>query len=67
MDGYLSVLELANMLDVTRSWIYGKIRRGTIPAKYIVRHPEHDRVFVRNDPVLLTSLHDMKKKNARSQ
>lgn len=66
MDGHLSVLELANLLDVTRSWIYGKIRRGTILAEYITRHPEYDRIFVRNDPELLASLHDMKK-NARSQ
>jgi DNA invertase Pin-like site-specific DNA recombinase len=66
MDGHFSVLELANLLDVPRSWIYGKIRRRIIPAEYIASHPEYDRVFVRNDPELLASLHDMKE-NARSQ
>lgn len=66
MEGHLSVLELAHLLDVSRSWIYGRIRRGTIPAEFITRHPEYDRLFVRNDPQLLASLRDMKK-NARSQ
>ena len=66
MEGHLSVQELADLLGVTRSWLYGRIRRGTIPAEFITRHPEYDRLFVRNDPNLLVSLRDMKK-NARSQ
>jgi hypothetical protein len=66
MDGHLSVLELANLLSVSRSWIYGRIRRGSIPAEFIMRHPDYDRLFVRNDPKLLASLRTMKK-NAQSQ
>ena len=66
MAGHLSVLELANLLNVSRSWIYGRIRRGSIRAEFITRHPEYDRLFVRNDPKLLASLRVMKK-NARSQ
>ena len=66
MEGHLSVLELANLLNVSRSWIYGRIRRGSIPAEFITHHPDYDRLFVRDDPKLLASLHAVKK-NARSQ
>ena len=66
MTGHLSVLELAELLDVSRTWVYGRIRRGLIPAEFVTRHPEYDRLFIRNDPKLLASLRLMKK-NARSE
>lgn len=66
LEGHLSVLELANLLNVSRSWVYNRIRTEHIPAKYVTRHPDYDRVFIRNDSELLAMLRDMKK-NARSQ
>lgn len=66
LAGHLSVLELAELLDVPRFWVYNRIRRGQIAAEYIIRHPEYDRLFVRNEPQLLVKLFDMKE-NARSQ
>lgn len=66
MAGHLSVLEVADLLDVSRTWVYGRIRRGRIPAEFITRHPEYDRLFIRNDPQILASLHEMKN-NARSK
>jgi hypothetical protein len=61
MAGHLSVLELADLLGVSRTWVYGRIRRGLIPTEFITRHPEYDRIFIRNDPKLLDTLHNMKK------
>jgi hypothetical protein len=66
MEGYLSISELAERLNVSRFWIYNRIRTGRIAAEFVSRHPEYDRLFVRNDPELLAALRDMKK-NARSQ
>ena len=64
--GHLSVLELADILGVSRTWVYGRIRRGLIPAEFITRHSDYDRIFIRNDPKLLANLRQMKK-NARSK
>ena len=64
--GHLSVLELADLLGISRTWVYGRIRRGLIPTESITRHPTYDRIFIRNDPKLLTTLREMKK-NARSK
>jgi hypothetical protein len=61
MAGHLSVLELADLLGVSRTWVYGRIRRGLIPTESITRHPKYDRIFIRNDPKLLATLHEMKK------
>ena len=66
LEGHLSILELANRLNVSRSWIYNRIRTERIPAEYVFRHPDYDRLFLRNDPELLTTLRDMAE-NARSQ
>jgi hypothetical protein len=66
LEGHLSILELANLLNVSRSWLYNRIRTGRIPTELVTRHPEHDRLFVRRDPELLSDLRKMKK-NARSQ
>ena len=60
MAEHLSVLELANLLGVSRAWVYDRIRRGHIPADFVIRHPEYDRLFIRNDPKLLARLRDMK-------
>jgi hypothetical protein len=58
--------ELADLLGVSRTWVYGRIRRGLIPAEFITRHSDYDRIFIRNDPKLVATLHEMKK-NARSK
>ena len=64
--GHLSVLELADLLGVSRTWVYGRIRRGLIPTESITRHPKYDCLFIRNDQELLDRLRIMKK-NARSK
>jgi hypothetical protein len=61
MAGHLSVLELADLLGVSRTWVYGRIRRGLIPTESITRHLKYDRIFIRNDPKLIATLHQMKK------
>ena len=66
MDDHLSVLELADFLEVSRTWVYGRIRRGLIPTESVIRHPKYDRIFIRNDPDLLDCLRAMKK-NAHSK
>lgn len=66
LPGHLSVQELADLLGVSRTWIYGRIRRKRIPAKFITRHPDYDRLFLRNDPQLLAILRAMKD-NAHSK
>lgn len=66
MAGHLSVLQLANLLNVSRSWVYNRIRSGRIAAEFVTCHSEYDRLFVRDDPELLATLCDMKE-NARSQ
>jgi DNA invertase Pin-like site-specific DNA recombinase len=66
LAGHLSVLKLADLLGVSRTWVYGRIRRGLIPTEFITRHPKYDRLFIRNDPQVLATLQEMKK-NARSK
>lgn len=66
LEGHLSILELADLLNVSRFWVYNRIRSGRIPDEFIFRHPEYDRVFVHYNPELLSNLRTMKK-NARSQ
>ena len=66
MGDHLSVLELADLLGVSRTWVYGRIRRGLIPTESVIRHPKYDRIFIRNDPDLLDCLRAMKK-NAHSK
>lgn len=66
LPGHLSVLELAERLAVSRTWVYGRIRRGLIPPEFISRHPKYDRIFIRDDPHVLAYLRQLKK-NARSK
>ena len=66
MAGHLSVLELADLLGVSRTWVYGRIRRGLIPTESNTPNQKYDRIFIRNDPKLIATLHEMNK-NARSK
>jgi DNA invertase Pin-like site-specific DNA recombinase len=66
MEGHLSIDELAEHLNVSRFWVYNRIRSGRIAAEFVSRHPEYDRLYVRDDPEILATLRALKK-NARSQ
>ena len=66
LEGHLSVRELANLLGVSRSSIYSRIRRGVIPTEFVTRHPKYDRLFIRHDPAILNTIRGMMK-NAQSQ
>jgi DNA invertase Pin-like site-specific DNA recombinase len=52
-EGYLTVTELANRLNVTKKWIHQRIDKGKIAVK---RHPKYNVFLVRDDPKLIQQL-----------
>jgi len=53
LDGCWTIHGLARALGVLRTWLYDRIRAGTLPA---TRHPVTGHYLIRDDPELLAAL-----------
>ncbi len=53
LDGHWTIHGLARELGVRRTWLYDRIRAGTLPA---TRHPVTGHYLIRDDPDLLAAL-----------
>jgi hypothetical protein len=53
IDGCWTIHGLAQELGVRRTWLYDRIRAGTLPA---TRHPVTGHYLIRDDPAVLAAL-----------
>ena len=56
VDGYWTPAGLAAQLGVERTWVYRRIYRKLIAARYLTRHPQSNIYLIRKDPELLAQL-----------
>jgi len=54
--GYLTPKALAERVGVERTWIYRRLYRGEIEAKYLQRHPSSQIWLIENHPALIAQL-----------
>lgn len=57
VDGCWTIHGLARELGVRRTWLYDRIRAGTLPA---ARHPVTGHFLIRDDPAVLAALRAMR-------
>ena len=54
--GYLTPKALAEQVGVERTWVYRRLYRGEIEAKYLRRHPRSQIWLIENHPALIEQL-----------
>jgi DNA invertase Pin-like site-specific DNA recombinase len=56
LEGYLTPRGLASVLGVEQTWVYRRLYKGEIEARYLRRSAQGNVWLIQNDPVLLASL-----------
>ena len=59
LDGYLTTLDLAGLLGISRSWVLRHIHNGTIDSSYVSKHPNGNMYLIQNDPKLIEQLRQL--------
>jgi hypothetical protein len=67
LNGYLTASGLAKLIGVDRSWVYRRLERGQIDARYYTRHPQSGTYLIVNDPEFIESQRQALKCKPRSQ
>ena len=66
LDGCLTARGLAARLGVERTWVYNRLKRGTIDVRYITRHPQSQVYLIKDDPELIAQLKQLLPENFHS-